>query len=393
MSKVNMSTLMRLALFASLLLPTFAWANCISPLITPRECDFKNEDTNLWLYQPPLKWTSDEKVDTAIESGKEFADQYLNSVKMTGDQAMQYLYAGKAAAQQAVIAIQTTQALIAQGSNDPWNLKTIYTDLICSVFYAGVQAATGTRTGDCNFNYIAAAQTIQDNLDTVQKIRDIANNPYLILGEEWGEVADDMDRVMAEYNELETMARNLTGPQMQAKLDEKFKTFQQQLINPIDPVTHKQIVRPEIDKALENTIRDILMGTQANAKNLYGARAINDNDPNYVFDPTNLAEIYKSDLEESQGVEYKNHFAVGRMQATEIKNMANSLQGQALLDITEQYMTLGYMSGLDMQSELEMENQNTAYGERFNAELQTPQNELRIGDGVPVGIRPAGQWQ
>ena len=381
--------IIRLFVLVFMLIPSIVAANCISPLLTPRECDFKNEDTNLWLYQPPLKWTEEDKFEENIDAAKQFATNYINSIKVTGDAHIRYLHVGKAAAQQAMEAFQTAQALAAEASNDPWNLKTIYTDLICEAFWQTVEGTVpGFEAGDCAFEWIAAIQNLQKNAEAIQKIEDIINNPHLLLGEEWGDVADDMDRVMAEYNELETMARNLTDIEMEQEIRDKFRTFDQMLAAPVNPLYHNNIERPEIDLALENTVRDIMMGTQAAAKNMYGAGQINARNPNYVLDPANPAN-YRSDLEEIEGLEYKNEFAMGRMQGTELNNMAKSLEGQAWLEIIEQYRAIGYMTGLDMQSDLQRDKHSKAMWAKATEELQPPGQELNPTDGNPVGFNPA----
>jgi len=47
----NVVRLLVLVVLASIAMPSAA--RCISPLITPTECDFKNEDTHLWLSAAP----------------------------------------------------------------------------------------------------------------------------------------------------------------------------------------------------------------------------------------------------------------------------------------------------------------------------------------------------
>ena len=42
------------ALALALFVPV-AYGECVNPIATPTECDFKNEDTHLWLNQPGWK--------------------------------------------------------------------------------------------------------------------------------------------------------------------------------------------------------------------------------------------------------------------------------------------------------------------------------------------------
>ena len=359
-----------------IVLPTPVHAICISLTVTPAACNFKNEDTNLWWYQPPLKWTNDEKFATSIDAAEEFVHQYLNSVKATGDDAIRWMHEGKAAAQETLNFLQTTQIAIAEARNDPWNLKAIYTDLLCDTTFSLLESQTGIRTGSCSASWIADIDTLLENTEVIEKIREIVANPYLVLGEEWGDVADDIDRVMAEYDELETMARNLDGDAIEEALEEKFRRFEGMLANPMDATLHREVTRTLIDETLENTLRDTLMATQANSKNLYGAA---------IIDPDDAAD-YRSDLDESRSFIEKNRNAVGRMQAMELANMGKSLQGQAWLDILEQQRAMGYLIGLDMQSEMELENQSRSEWYEHTRELHPPETRRASDDGVALGF-------
>jgi hypothetical protein len=286
------------------------------------------------------------------------------------------MHVGKAAAQEALNIVETIDMIIAEGVNDPWNLRDIYTDIRCEIIFTALETASGISTGDCFGNPIADVQKLFENLEEVEKIRAIIENPFLVIGEEWGDVAEDMDRVRAEYNELETMARNLTSAEMETELNAKFKTFQDMLINPTGAQAHRNVVRSLIDETRENTVRDILMATQANAKNLYGAAAI---------DPADIA-VYKSDLEESRGYKFKTENAVGRMQATELMNMGKSLQGQAWQDMLEQQRAMGHMVGLEMEAEMESQNQATSEWYEYSKELLPLVDQINPNDGAALGF-------
>ena len=360
-----------------LILPINAFAICISPTITPRECNFKNEDTALWLYQPPLKWTADEKLFESIESANEFALQYLNGVKTTGDAAIRYLHAGKAAAQANLAVLQAVRGAAAAASNDPLQLKTLYTDRLCEAFYSAAEESSGIRTGACDFDWLALPETLAQNQAVVERIHAILMNPSLVLGQEWGDVVDDVNRVRAEYNGLETMAANLTADALAEQLAAKFRSFEAMLQAPMTNDQHRSQVRSLIDLTRAHTTRDVLMATQANAKNLFGATAI---------DPADLAQ-YRSDLDESRGLKTKTETAIGRLQSMELNNMAKSLQGQVWFDVLEQQRALGFLTGLDKQAELEQHNQDTSVWYDWTRELHPPQTRLQPNDGVPLGFR------
>ena len=77
-------------LIIGILMASEAHAICIAPTITPRECDFKNEDTHLWGNQPGLYFAKEDRVDELIEQGESFIENYHSSVKTTGDAAIRY---------------------------------------------------------------------------------------------------------------------------------------------------------------------------------------------------------------------------------------------------------------------------------------------------------------
>ena len=49
------------------------------------ECDFKNEDTHLWWYQPGLKFITDDDIDTLVTDAWTAVHDYYATTQTIGD--------------------------------------------------------------------------------------------------------------------------------------------------------------------------------------------------------------------------------------------------------------------------------------------------------------------
>lgn len=302
-----------------------AHARCISPLLTPTECDFKNEDTHLIGYQPGVTFAKDDRVDELIEQGESFIENYYSSVKTTGDLAQRFMIAPTVAAM-TVVEVQQAANTGLILANDPWNLKDIYTDIICEIYWTAQEVVTGINR-DCP----TTAQLLSDvqklaELDNVRReIMDIIANPNLVLGEQWTNAIDDVRATRARLQSLDTFGRNIALPDMNAFFNERYPDIATLLAAPTLNWNQSRALVGELNTSRRNTIREHMMATHQNHLNLR-----NNEQPE-------LERL--SDMSER---------AVGRMQATEIDNMLLMQGVQNKQVMAEEIMNLNSIMMQDM---------------------------------------------
>ncbi len=332
-------------------IPAPAMARCISPLITPAECDFKDEDTALWFLQPGWKINGNHRTDTLMENASQSVDQYLSSVKTIGDAAIrEHLVAMSDAMGEAIAA--TTRDVGLMLANDPWNLKPIYLDISrCIPFWEFVYDQECPTTAELPTD-ITRIRELRRLRESINQIKD---NPYLILGEEWGSIGDDIQAIKDEFKRTKTLGRNLDPATRIDKFQERFHRYEQMLAEPSLTLTRWASERREISATLQHTLRDTVEASK-------------------VLGHDQLA----SDREELYRTNNMNRHAIGRMQAIEIDNMNKTQSTQAWLKITEQVLNTGNLMALDMADQ--WWGQSTARAKDAKALFNDPLNPTIVGN-------------
>jgi len=281
-----------------LFITDLAYANCINPLITPTECDFKNEDTHLIGYQTGVNFAKEDRVEELITQGESFIENYYANVKTTGDAAQRFMIAPTAAAM-TVVEVQQAINTAAILANDPLQLKTIYTDILCEIYWTAQEVITGI-----NRNCPTTGQLLTDvqqlvELDRVrQEITDIVINPNLVLGEQWTDAIDDVQATRARLQSLDTFGRNIALPDMNAFYDDRYPDLAALVAAPNLNWQQSRDLVGELNTSRRNTIREHMMATHQNHLNLRN-----------------------NDQPELEALSNMSERAVGRMQAIEINNM------------------------------------------------------------------------
>lgn len=343
-------------LIIGILMASEAHAICIAPTITPRECDFKNEDTHLWGNQPGLYFAKEDRVDELIEQGESFIENYHSSVKTTGDAAIRYMIAPTAAAMTVVEvqqAILTAQML----ANDPWSLKRIYTDFVCEVYWEAVGLVYGVDR-DCptTSELLTELQKLQRLDELRQEITDIIVNPNLILGEQWNNSIDEVNAIRARLQSLETFGRNIPTPDMAAFFDERYPSLAALLAAPDESMIQFRERVGRLNTSRQNTIHEHLMATHQNH--------------------LNLRDIDQPELERLSDMSVR---AVGRMQATEIDNMIGMQDVQNYQAIIEEVINVTTLYMQDMADTNGDGTRRRAYAIKMGEPI--PMHEAVDGNG------------
>jgi len=275
---------------------------------------------------------------------------YIASIKTTGDAHInEQLNNIDTAINETYQMALANAAVVA--ANDPFRLKEIYLDLSrCLPYWATLgEICPSTARLASLFNHVTSLLELQR---TVQNIRD---NPFTILGEEWGDVADDLIEIKAEFNRGRTLARNLGTVVKGAELDLRFPSFDAMLASPRMNYATLETQRTDLSSTLQDTLIDTF---QASARSSQGQRA--------------------EDRAEIERLHAMGRNALGAMQEIEISNMHKINAAGAWAKIVEQQMNFGNLIGLDMSDELYTENRLSAEDHRSMA--IDPLNPTVIGD-------------
>lgn len=333
-----------------------ARAECVSPLITPTECDFKNEDTHLWGYQPGMYFAKEDRVDELIEQGETFIENYYSGVKTKGDLAIRAMIAPTAAAMATVEAVEAGEIAVIL-ANDPLRLKDIYTDIYCEIYWETVSVVSNIDRDCPTTPKLLTDITKLQELDRVrQEITDTILNPNLVLGEQWPDVTAEIERIRAELSSLGTFGRNIPT----IDIDQMFDNFYPSLAALLGRTTetkeefHNRIAR--LTDSRRNTIRDHLVATNTNWNNLL------------ENDKPELARLHEMSKR-----------AVGRMQAFEIENMIGLQNVQNWLSVSEETMNQGGMYIQDYADKHALATRQRAFAIR--AAEPTPFYEAIVGGG------------
>ncbi len=333
-----------------------AHAICISPVITPTECDFKNEDTHLWGNQPGLYFAKEDRVEELIRQGESFVENYYASVKTTGDMATRFMIAPTAAAM-AVIEVQQGIHSATLLANDPYSLKGIYTDLVCDFYWTAVEQFNGIER-DCP----ATPELLTDlrklqRLDEVrQEITDIVLNPDLVLGEQWSESIAEIIALRARLQSPDTFARTRPEPAMERFFDERYPSLTALIATPHETFTQSRIRVGELNTSRRNTIREHMMATHQHHLSLRGA------------DQRELVRLSRM-----------SGRAVGRMQSIEIDNMLAMQDVQNKQMIAEEIMNINTLYLQDMADTHTMKTRRRVFTTKSATPI--PLHEVILGNG------------
>lgn len=345
----NIVRLLMLVMLAAMAMPSAA--RCINPLVTPTECDFKNEDTLLWLIQPGHYHQRERNLETLIEDTKKSMTDYVASIKTTGDaHIVPHLATMETAINSATIQTAASMGIVL--ANDPFRLKNLYLDLTrCIPYWTIIFDETCPSTAELPF-LIERTRHLTELQDAVDQIR---ANPFKVLGEEWGDIGDDINEIKAEFNRGRTLARNLDSVTKGAELDIRFPTFDAMLAAPQMNYTTFEAQR----KDLSNTVQDTLVDTlQAAGRASQGQRA--------------------EDRAEIERLHSKGRNAVGMMQELEIENMHKINAAGVWAKVVEQQMNMGNLMGIEMSDELYNESRKLAEDQRSS--VVDPLNPTILGD-------------
>jgi len=336
-------------MLASIAMPSAA--RCISPLLTPTGCDFKNEDTQLWLNQPGHYHQRERNLERLIEDTKKGMTDYVASIKTTGDaHIVPHLATIETAINNATV--QTAASIGIVLANDPFRLKNLYLDVTrCIPYWSIVVGESCPTTAELPL-LVARTRYFTELQDVVDQIR---ANPFKVLGEEWGDIGDDINEIKAEFNRGRTLARNLIAADKGTELDIRFPTFDAMLTAPRMNYATLEIQRTDLSATVRDTLIDTL---QAGGRASQGQRA--------------------EDRAEIERLHSKGRNAIGMMQELEIENMHKINAAGAWAKVVEQQMNMGNLIGVDMADELYTENRQAAEDERVMA--VDPLNPTVIGD-------------
>ena len=326
------------------------------------ECDFRDEDTQLWFQQPAYRFVADDDIDRLIADAWTAVHEYRATTKTLGDGAIRDRI-GEMTERLDRTTVQVATELARTAVNDPWNLKVLYTDLLCQAFWTVINPE---RRCASTPEMVLDGVRLAGLVEVRAAVAELALDPFMVLGEQWGDIAGDVQRIRDEFEQLDengermrTLGRNLDPDALRAEVEDRFRGFEEMLANPI--LTRDEWVRTRTE--IGATLRDTMIAS-AGARQEIG-------DAQLASDRTELDEIGGWGRD-----------AVGRMQAMELNNMSRMQGAQAWLKIKEQAIADGNLVGLDMAAELEDDAQRRAAGYRVRRQIETVGTVLGNGVGA-----------
>lgn len=317
------------------------------------ECDFKNEDTHLWAYQPGLKFLTDDDTDTLVNDAWAAVHGYYAATRALGDGEIRPQIAQMRDAIDAALASAATE-LVATASNDPLYLKPQSTDLYCNAFWSvAVQADRECATTD---ELVLDTQRIIELTEVRAAITQIELDPGLYLGEEWGDIAADIGAIRGEFKRAETLGQNLTPDALASEVGRRFEGINEVLAGPKTTQAEWIASRREVSKTIEDTMLDTL---EASAE---------------------LSRQVEDDRGELDTLGDFSRRSVGRMQQTELGNMTDVQAAQEWAKIEEILIQRGNLVGVDMAAEMQKDSMRRAESERTRRPL--PNTGTIIGNEV-----------
>lgn len=340
------------ALCLGVLTPS-ASAECISRLLTPNECQYWKEKRQLIYTQPATKFISVEKTDRLLDEMETFYQNYLSSVKVTGDAAIANARVTAAGMLGAAIDIDAAmQALMA--ANDPYLLKPVY-DIECTAFWQVVAGETCPGTADLPVDPARMAAL----REMLAKIEAIAENPFLVLGEEWGDITDDVREIDAAYDRLKTLGRNVLPEAFDERYAQSVQSLEALLADPIETsAKYARRMHEEVSPTTIDTTKDTLESIAA----VRGA-------------------MITEDIDELVSLQDKSVHEIGRMQAAEVSNMIASQGAESWLKIGELYGATTNMMAVDAAAEQYREDIATSNSLRLLENDPHEPNQPVIDDG------------
>lgn len=342
---------------------TSALAVCVSPLLTPTECDFKNENTHLWLNQPGWRINETKRVRNLIESATQTIDQYHANLKTTGSGVVGGIDLSERM-NQISDAIEQAVAVSTAGmgqilANDPYNLKAFLDISVCTSFWQ----VTYDEQCPSPIDLLSDIEQLDDLQDLALAIREVRNNPDLVLGEEWGAIREDIELIRSEFNSAKTLANTLDIDTKINEYQRRFSDLGEMLAKPQLTIDRWEAERAEISATLNDTIRD----TVKSMHELSSGDAASPTGLPRVDDATEIARL--SDM---------NRRALGRMQAMEIGNMTANHTAQVWAKLVEHQMNMGHLIAADYASE--MQATNTGRAMDIQRLVDDPMNPTTIGN-------------
>ena len=333
-----------------------ASAVCITPFLTPTECDFKNEDTHLWGNQPGLYFAKEDRVDELIKQGESFIENYHSAVKTTGDAAIRAMIAPTAAAM-TIVEVQQAINTALMLANDPLSLKIIATDVYCTLYWEAVGTVSGIARECPSTPELLTDFVKLQRLDELRRtITEIALNPNLILGEQWSNAIDEVRSVRAKLQSMDTFGRHIPLPDINAFFDERYPSLAALIAAPIEDTQQFRTRVGLLNNSRRNTIREHLLATQQNHTNLM------------FGDQPELERLAKMSSK-----------AIGRMQATEIDNMLGMQDVQNLQMIVEEIMNSSSLTLQDYADTHAKATREQAFS--IKSAEPIPFHEATIGNG------------
>lgn len=342
--------MMRLGVLAASVLATGeALALCTFP---PNwECDFKNEDTHLWWYQPGLKFLTDDDTDTLVNDAWAAVHGYYATTRALGDGEIRSKIAQMRDAIDAALQSAATE-LVATAANDPLTLKPQYTDLQCNAYWVVVADRECATTDEL----VLDTRRIIELTEVRAAITKIELDPGLTLGEEWGDIAADIGAIRGEFKRAETLGRNLAPDALASEVGRRFEGVAEVLAGPKTTQAEWIASRREVSKTLDDTMLDTLEASAELARQVDGDRGELDTLAGFSRD------------------------SVGRMQQLELGNMTDVQVAQEWLKIEEILIQRGNLIGVDMAARTQKDSMRRAESERTRRPL--PNTGTIIGNEI-----------
>lgn len=333
-----------------------ASAVCITPVVTPTECDFKNEDTHLWGNQPGLYFAKEDRVEELIKQGESFIENYHSAIKTTGDAAIRAMIAPTSASM-TIVEIQQAINTALMLANDPWRLKPIVSDVYCTVYWDAVGAVSGIARECPSTPELLTDLVKLQRLDELrQSITDIALNPNLILGEQWSNAIGEVQSVRDTLQSENTFGRHIPLPDMNAFFDEHYPSLTALMAAPTETTEQFRTRVGLLNNSRRNTIVEHMLATQQNH--------------------TILNSDDRRELERLATMSTKS---IGRMQATEIDNMLGMQDVQNLQMMIEEIMNSSTLSLQDYADTHANATRKRAF--TIQSAEPIPLHEAAIGNG------------
>ncbi|MCB1753896.1 MAG: hypothetical protein KDJ38_00145 [Gammaproteobacteria bacterium] len=318
-------------------------AECISPMLTPTECDFKDEDTQVLAIIEGFMQRQDTQTYEFSRDLQVWEKQWRNALKLSGPRDQ--LATVNAAIAAGFTAIQSTiDAAAAYQAADPLELRTLLLpqrELICATLYM-----------DPGCQETVDPEVVTAIMQAISDWQKLLNYDHLTLGYTPGDIEQDLMEVRGSYNELDYLSHTRTQQAREQIYEKAFPIYEDLMFVTDDFVAAASFTREEGEgytKARSAVVQDTIRDSQSAMRRMLER----------MTEPGENGAL--SDLDQSRHYKDLVDYQLGLQQTLENKSQQEAQLVEGWMGVNELYLEQGSIFGsVYLAEEAEEEYRNAA---------------------------------